>query len=359
MNKQSHGADLYALEETYHWRADEIFDFSSNINPLGPSPKALAYLREHLDAVCHYPDPEYRHLKAAIANYANVSADTLVVGSGSSQLIGAYIAHLRPTRALLNSPCYSEYERELKKVGAEILEYPLDYHKNFNIDVDRLIEIIRERAVDLYVLTNPNNPTGSILTRADIERILDETDAKLLVDETYIEFTDRAVYSAAALASGRDDLFVVRGTSKFFAVPGIRLGYGITKDPSALSALSDSLSLWGINRFAEIMGRIMFSDESYQAQTYRLVKEEKEKMYAGLEAIDSLKVFPSYGNFILVKIRDRSHSAAELRRALLSQKMVIRDCANFKNLDARFFRFCLLKKDANDALLEGIRRFFA
>ncbi|MDD7363199.1 MAG: aminotransferase class I/II-fold pyridoxal phosphate-dependent enzyme [Peptoniphilus sp.] len=358
MKKNSHGADLYDLEKKYHWSPDDILDFSSNINPLGPSPKALAFLREHVGAASRYPDPEYRKLKAAIADYVHARPEAIVLGSGTSQLIQAYIAHIHPKRALLNSPCYSEYERELDKVGAEIVEYKLDYRENFKIDVDRIIETIRTEDIELYVLTNPNNPTGSILTRVDIERILEETSASILVDETYIEFTDRGVYSAASLATQRDDLFVVRGTSKFFASPGIRLGYGIAKNPDILHALSDNLSMWGINIFAEMMGRVMFSDEAYKAKTYRLVQDEKEKMCAGLEAIDALKVFPSYGNFVLVKIRDRSRTAAELRHALLEKKMVIRDCTNFKNLDERFFRFCLLSEAANDALLKEIRRVF-
>lgn len=358
MKKHSHGADLYDLETRYQWRADEIRDFSSNINPLGPSPKALNYFKDRLTALSRYPDPEYRKLREAIGRYVHASPEDVLLGSGTSQLIQAYIAYLHPKRALLNSPCYSEYERELDKIGAHIVEYNLDYHANFKIDVDEVIRIIREESIDLYVLTNPNNPTGSILTRVDIERILDETDVHMLVDETYIEFTDRAVYSAAALATQREDLFVVRGTSKFFATPGIRLGYGLTGNGDVKGALSETLSMWGINVAAEIMGRIMFSDENYRAKTYHLVQEEKEKLCAGLEAIDSLKVFPSYGNFVLVKIKDRSHTAKELRDALMEKKLIIRDCASFRNLDSRFFRFCILDEQSNDALLREIRNFF-
>lgn len=358
MKKHSHGADLYDLETRYQWRADEIRDFSSNINPLGPSPKALGYFKDHLTALSRYPDPEYRKLREAIGRYVHTSPEDVLLGSGTSQLIQAYIAYLHPKRALLNSPCYSEYERELDKTHAHIVEYNLDYHANFKIDVDEVIRMIREESIDLYVLTNPNNPTGSILTRVDIERILDETDVHMLVDETYIEFTDRAVYSAAALATQREDLFVVRGTSKFFATPGIRLGYGLTGSPDVKAALSETLSMWGINVAAEIMGRIMFSDEGYRAKTYHLVQEEKEKLCAGLEAIDSLKVFPSYGNFVLVKIKDRSHTAKELREALMEKKLIIRDCASFRNLDSRFFRFCILDEQSNDALLREIRNFF-
>ncbi len=358
MKRNRHGADLYALEKKYHYRPEDIRDFSSNINPLGPSPKALDAAAKNIRALCRYPDPEYRKLKAAIADYVHVSPEEILLGSGTSELIQTAIGSVHPRRALLNSPCYSEYERELKKIGAEVMEYKLDYRKNFSIDVDALIARIQDSHIDLYVLTNPNNPTGSILTRADIGRLLDETDASILVDETYIEFTDPSIYSAAPLASSKEKLIVIRGTSKFFAAPGIRLGYALIGDEMLRNTLQDSLSLWGINTLAEIMGRVMFYDSAYKDETRHLIRREKEKVISALEAIDVLKVFPSYGNFVLVKIKDRSRPAEELRQFLLAKKMVIRDCSNFKNLDERFFRFCLLDSSSNDAFVDAVKEFF-
>ena len=358
MKKNRHGADLYALETKYHYRPEDIRDFSSNINPLGPSPKAMEAATKNIRALCRYPDPEYRKLKAAMADYLKVDEKQVLLGSGTSQLIQEAIASLNPARALINSPCYSEYARELERIGAEIFEYHLDYHKNFVLDVDAIIARINEEAVDLYVLTNPNNPTGSILTRADVARILDETSAHVLVDETYIEFTDPAIYSAVSLAKSRKGLIVIRGTSKFFATPGIRLGYAVTGDGALYESLSEALSMWGINAMADIMGRVMFQDKIFRDESFRLIQREKAKVIAALEANGALKVFPSYGNFVLVKIKDKSRTAVELREALLGQKMVIRDCSNFKNLDERFFRFCLLDPESNEALVKGINDFF-
>ena len=358
MKTNRHGADLYALEKKYHYRPEDIRDFSSNINPLGPSPKAMEAAAKNIGALCRYPDPEYRKLKAAIAEYLKVPHGSVLLGCGTSQLIQAAIDCLKPARALINSPCYSEYERELEKIGAAVAEYQLDYHKNFAIDVDDIVERINEEGAELYVLTNPNNPTGSILTRADVARILDETDAYVLVDETYIEFTDPAIYSAVPLVSSRRKLIVIRGTSKFFATPGIRLGYALTGDEKLSEALAGELSIWGINSMADVMGRVMFKDDAYRDESFRLIQREKEKVITALETIPALKIFPSYGNFVLVKIKDRSHTAAELREALLAQKIVIRDCAGFKNLDERFFRFCLLDPESNDALIRAVKDFF-
>lgn len=356
--KPAHGANLFEIQRKYDFELDEIMDFSSNINPFGPSKKALDHVRENVDKASIYPDPNYVDLKDSIARYAHVKPEHILLGAGTTSLIKNYIAFVNPTKALLNVPCYSEYENELNLIGAEVIYNNLDYHKNFTVDIQKTIDLINEEDIDLYVITNPNNPTGTILSRGDIELILRHTDVKILIDETYIEFTDKSVYSAASMAANNPNIFVTRSTSKFFASPGIRLGYGILSDPKAFEVLDNDLSLWGINIFADIMGQIMFHDEEYKMMTYTHVQNEKERMISTLEETGALKVFPSYGNFVLCKITDNTTTAADLREYLLPKKMVIRDCSTFQNLDNRFFRFCILKTDENTQLLEGIQSYF-
>ncbi|MDO5036725.1 MAG: histidinol-phosphate transaminase [Tissierellia bacterium] len=358
MPKHAHGANLFELERLYHFSLDEIMDFSSNVNPLGPSQKALDQVAQNADKASVYPDPAYVDLKAEISAYCHARPDHILLGSGTTQLIKDYIQFIHPKKALINSPCYSEYENELKLVGAQVQEYKLDYRQNFRVDMDYLVDYINKEEIDLYVITNPNNPTGTILDRVDLERILKETQAHILIDETYIEFTDKAVYSAIPLASKYPQFLVVRSTSKFFSSPGIRLGYGVTSDGACLDQLQEKSTLWGINIFAEMMGRTMFSDEDYKAKTFNLIAREKEDMISALEALDEIKVFPSYANFVLCKIKKEGVQAAQLRQALLPQKMVIRDCASFKNLDGRFFRFCILAPEANRLLIRAIYDFF-
>ncbi|MDO5302012.1 MAG: histidinol-phosphate transaminase [Tissierellia bacterium] len=358
MKKDKHGVNLFDLQKKYNFSPEEVMDFSSNINPLGPSPKALSALRENVAMASVYPDPEYVDLLGEISRYAHVESEHLILGVGTTELIQDYIAYVKPERALLNSPCYSEYENELRRNGAEIFHYNLDYKENFAINVEEVIQLINEHDIGLYVLTNPNNPTGSILRRVEVERILQQTNVQLLIDETYVEFTDRSVYSSAPYAEKNPRMLVVRSTSKFFSTPGIRLGYGITSDEGALESIGGGQSLWGINIFAELMGKIMFHDEEYKDRTFNHIQKEKDRMISALESLDQLKVFPSFGNFVLVKIKE-GHTAAELREFLLPRKIVIRDCSTFQNLDERFFRFCILTTEANTLLLEGIREFFS
>lgn len=355
--KDKHGVNLFELQRKYHFSPEEVMDFSSNINPLGTSKKALDYLAKNLDKVSVYPDPEYVELKKAISAYSHAGEENIILGSGTTNLIADYIRIVGPKRALLNSPCYSEYENELRKQNATVYHYNLSHENDFVIDPEDLIKTIRRDNIDLYVLTNPNNPTGTILTREQVAHILEETGVKMLIDETYIEFTNKKKYSCTSLAETQNNLLVVRGTSKFFATPGIRLGYGILSHDKIEEEMNSNFNLWDINIFAEMMGRHMFGDMEYQDRVYRHIQDEKDYMVEELSQLEELKVYPSYGNFVLCKILTDRIDAGELREKLLPEKMVIRNCASFKNLDETFFRFCILSKEANRLLIRGIKKY--
>ena len=202
-----------------------------------------------------------------------------------------------------------------------------------------------------------DSPTGTILKKSEIERILKETEARVLVDETYIEFTDMETFSSSSLTKSYDKLIVVRGTSKFFALPGIRLGYGLTSNHGLLKFFKDKEVLWQINSVAEICGKVMFSDEAYIKEVHDFVRTRRVGLYKKLAKIKNLRAFESYGNFVLVKIL-RGPDARELRGRLMKKGLVVRNCDTFKNLDKSFFRFCILDDDANERLIENLREIY-
>ena len=184
-----------------------------------------------------------------------------------------------------------------------------------------------------------------------------ETEARVLVDETYIEFTDMETFSSSSLTKSYDKLIVVRGTSKFFALPGIRLGYGLTSNHGLLKFFKDKEVLWQINSVAEICGKVMFSDEAYIKEVHDFVRTRRVGLYKKLAKIKNLRAFESYGNFVLVKIL-RGPDARELRGRLMKKGLVVRNCDTFKNLDKSFFRFCILDDDANERLIENLREIY-
>ena len=354
MKKDKHGANLFELSKKYNFKIEDIRDFSSNINPLGPSRKALKKLSDNLNLITTYPDPDYVDLKNSISEYVNARPENIFLGSGTTQLFREYISMLSPKKSLILSPCYSEYERELSKINSEIHSYDLKEEDEFRINVNKLTEYIINNKIELFIFANPNNPTGTILSRNEIEEILIRTDARLLVDETYVEFTDQDRYSSVPLTEKYGNLFVARGVSKFFASPGIRLGYGITSDEKTKEEFSKNSMLWNITILSDIMGTAMFSDREYQKEVYSYIKSEREFMINELSKIKDIKVFNSEGNFVLCKILN-GNTAKNLRETLLKDALVIRDCSSFRGLSEKYFRFCILDREDDKKLLQKIR----
>lgn len=357
MKKTEHGANLFDISKNYGFEISEIMDFSSNINPFGASPKALSILKEQPELVSIYPDPAYTDLRQAVEAYTGASSEHILLGSGATGLISGFIKTLAPKNALLQKPAYSEYEKELKKNQTTIHEYLLSEKNDFLPCVQTIIDLAKKHHCELIVLCNPNNPTGSLLKKEEIDQILRETDAYLMVDETYIEFTDTESFSSSTLVSSHPGLFVIRGTSKFFSTPGIRLGYALCSDPKIQSALSQEHNLWDINIFADRLGSVMFRDTDYHKKTFELIKAQRSYLYESLSRFEDFKVYTSYGNFILSQIISKRFTAKELYEALLPKKIIIRNCQSFDGLSEYFFRVCTLKPEENQLLVESIADF--
>lgn len=354
----NHGANLYDLSNKYGFSKDEFMDFSSNINPFGTSNKAKEYIINNINMVSMYPDPEYINLKKSISKYCKCLDENIVLGSGATELISSFIKTIKPNKTLLLSPAYSEYENELNKINSEIVKYFSKEENSFIIDKKELVNSINEGNYDLTIICNPNNPTGFAFSRDEIEYILKNTNCYVMIDETYIEFTDTNIYSSTKLVDNYNKLFVIRGTSKFFSTPGIRLGYGLIGNKDIREAINKNLDLWNINIIASAMGEIMFLDNMFISNTIDAMLRERDYLTNSLESIDDLTVYPSQGNFILCKIKSKKFTAAELREKLIPQKIIIRDCNSFDGLSEYYFRVCILKPEENRLLIKNLKNIF-
>ncbi len=354
----NHGANLYDLSSKYGFSKDEFMDFSSNINPFGTSNKAKEYVINNINMVSMYPDPEYVTLKKAISTYCNCLSENIVLGSGATELISSFIKTVNPSKTLLLSPAYSEYEHELNKIDCEIVKYFSKEENNVIIDVKDLIDTINRGNYDLTIICNPNNPTGFAFSRDEIECILKNTNCYVMIDETYVEFTDTDIYSCTKLVDNYNKLFVIRGTSKFFSTPGIRLGYGLIGDKNVKKEINNNLDLWNINIIAASMGEIMFLDNVFISNTIDAMLRERDYLTNSLNTIEDLAVYPSKGNFILCKISSKKFTAKELREKLLPKKIIIRDCDSFEGLSEYYFRVCILKPKENKLLIKNLKNLF-
>ena len=350
-----HGSDLEKIEEIYGIKKEEIVSFSANVNPLGVSPLLRTALADRIDAITSYPDREYTSLRKCIANYCNTDYENIIVGNGSTELISLFIQVEHPKKAMIIGPTYSEYEREISLGGGTTLYYPLKEKDDFRLNVDDFIAHLNE-SIDLLVICNPNNPTSSCITQANMRRILDackEHDIYVMVDETYVEFAENmAEIDSIPLTNYYNNIVILRGTSKFFAAPGLRLGYAITGNRDLIKSINTLKNPWTINSLAVVAGEIMFKDQDYILATKKLITSERARMFNALNASPDYKVYQPSGNFILAKILRDDLTSQDLFDKAIRRKMMIRDCSTFPFLDEKYIRFCIMNPEDNDRLLD-------
>lgn len=256
-----HGSDLEKIEAVYGIKKEDIISFSANVNPLGVSFRLKETLTNHIDAITTYPDREYTSLRKCIADYVHTNYKNIVVGNGSTELISLFIQITHPMKALIVGPTYSEYEREVAMGGGRSHYFSLTEASEFELDTKALTEELSAN-VDLLILCNPNNPTSSVIKRQQMREILDYCKRKsitVLVDETYVEFAEEPdEVTAIPLTEYYNNIVILRGISKFFAAPGLRLGYAICGNRDLLNEINQKKNPWTINSLAAIAGEIMF-----------------------------------------------------------------------------------------------------
>ncbi len=355
-----HGSDLEKIEKIYGIKKENIVSFSANVNPLGLSPKLKSTLADCLDVITTYPDREYTDLRKAIGTYCNADYKNILVGNGSTELISAVIRLKNPKTACLVAPTYSEYEREINLCGGTCVYYQLNPEDNFAFHTDTLFALLEQSGSTLLVLCNPNNPTSTALRTDALSEILTfckENDIFVMIDETYVEFAkEYDSITAVSLLEKYDNFIILRGISKFFASPGLRLGYGLTGNKSLIGQINETKNPWTINSLAEAATKILLTDEDYICRTKQLIFSEREKVCNTLRSIAGLKVYEPTANFVLVKVEKADVDADMLFDAAIQKGLMIRNCSSFEGLDNTFFRVCFMHPEDNERLLACITK---
>ena len=353
-----HGSDIEKICSYYGLKKEYIVKFGANVNPLGLSPKASAAIAAHVDIFSSYPDREYTTLRNTISEYCNIPADFILPGNGSSELISLLIQEKAPKHTLILGPTYSEYSRELSFSGSTQEYYPLQESKDFEPDIPDLCKKL-EQGYDFLILCNPNNPTSSAISQKDLRQLISfcaEKNIFVMIDETYVEFApDINAITAVPLTREFTNLMVLRGVSKFFAAPGMRLGYGITGNMDFLSKMREKQTPWSLNSMGAFAGEIMLQDEDYIRQTRELILSERTRMIKELKSVPTYKVYPAYANFILLKILKPGLTSYDVFEACIRQGLIIRDCSSFQCLDGEFVRFCIMMPEDNSRLVEVLK----
>lgn len=363
MNKRPafHGSDLEEIEKYYQIPKEEIVGFGANVNPLGLSPAVKQAIADNLDIITTYPDREYTSLRQTIGAYCHVNPAHIVVGNGSTELISMLIQHRHPKKALLLGPTYSEYERELSLCGGAMEYYNLSAEAEFRLDLEDFCTHLDD-SVDLLIICNPNNPTSSALSVSEIELILkrcQESDIFVMIDETYVEFAPSVeAITSMPLVADYENLMILRGVSKFFAAPGLRLGYGITSNQTFLAVIRENQNPWSLNSIGAFAGERMLQDTIYIEETRALINSERTRMYEALKEMPAYHVFEPIANFLLVQILEPTVTSFDLFDRLIRKGLMVRDCSSFESLGDKFFRFCIMNPEDNTRLLAALKEYF-
>ena len=356
MNK-THGGNIWKIAKENELRPEDIVDFSASINPLGLSPKAEKAIKDAISFLGHYPEPGAEAIIHELASFHNLPEENILAGNGSSQFIYLIPQIFKPQKALLAEPCFSEYRSSLANSCA-INSFICREEDDFFPDTNKLFAEIKN-GYDIIYLGNPANPTGALISKKtilDISAECKKHKTTLIVDEAFIDFVEHDSVKREAVLF--DNLIVIRSMTKFFAMPGLRLGYIIAHD-KIISEFKDIMPPWSVNTLAILAGIESLRDKDYIRKTREWLASDMPYLMEGLKAVPYIKTYPTKVNYMLVKILFNDITATDIRKQLLKEGILIRDCSNFIGLDSSFFRIAVRKKEENRLLIDCINSMFA
>lgn len=325
-----------------------IVKLASNENALGPSPRALRAIHRALPSIATYPEGSCPALREAVAAHFGVKAPELVFGSGSDEvlhLIG--LAYLRQgDQTITCSPSFAIYETTSRLFGAAFHPLPL---RNFCFDLDAMANAITSRTRVLFI-ANPNNPTGTIVTKREFEHFLQRVPERVLVvlDEAYAEYVDAPNYPQGIDYIHRVPLVVLRTFSKIYGLAGLRIGFGIAHKEIA-QQLDRVREPFNVNRLAQEAALAALLDRAHLKASRDLVAKERKRLTQELQALGCF-VVPSQANFLYV---DTGRPSQSIFQKLLQRGIIVR--SGFPS-HPTFIRATIGLSEENDLLLHWLKR---
>lgn len=343
MKPFGHGGDIYAF-------AHPVLDFSASLNPLGLPEGVRQAIRSVADAPCHYPDPFCRELVGEIARCEQIPEEWVLCGNGAADFIYRLVWAVKPERALLLSPCFSEYEAALRTVGAQVLYHSLLWKESFTLTPRVLSDLTPE--LDCIFLCNPNNPTGLPVDPELLLQILRQARrAGILVvlDECFVDLLDDpGSYTAKAWLSEFPNLILLKAFTKTYAMAGLRLGYGLCSDRRLMQKIQQYGQPWPVSSVAQAAGVAALSDPGYLEKSRSVLHPEREFLKSGLTQC-GFSVWDSKANYVFFR------AWRGLREALLQKHILIRCCGDYRGLDDSFYRVAVRLHPDNHQLLSALQ----
>jgi len=327
----------------------DIVDFSSNINPAGMPASVKSILKKRLNKMEHYPDLHSSDLISNLKKYTGLSKTNLIVGNGAIEIIYNFCsAFLSKKRILISVPTFGEYE-----AAAKLAECKITFFKTMNLseNLDSFISKIPTNGC--IFVCNPNNPTGAILSKKQLTKIILSAKRKsclVFIDESFIELVPQSNQSILNLVKIYDNLFVLRSLTKSFALAGIRIGYaGSSKE--IINILQKIKIPWSVNALAQEAGIIAINNKQYLKKSKLIIKKESNFLKNKISDLPGFECYDSSTNFILIKTKQDS---TKIQKKLLKHKILIRDCKNFRGLNNHYIRIAVRSHQDNLKLIQAL-----
>ncbi|AOZ92146.1 threonine-phosphate decarboxylase CobD [Paenibacillus crassostreae] len=355
LERYGHGGDLESATEAYGLKGDRFLDFSANINPLGPPQQVLQQLEDSLASIIRYPDPGHRKLKYRLGQKLSVNENNICIGNGAAECMALILLGLHPQKVGIIEPCFSEYRQLSEQFNAEVYSVLGRKDRDWKATIEDIEELMQQ--VDLLFIGQPNNPNGVQYTLEELRRLADTAehqDTYLVVDEAFIDFIppqQQATLLSELVNYPRT--LLVRSMTKFYAIPGLRLGYTLAH-PDVIRSMKSKQVTWSVNGLALLAGEAALeSGEEFERSTLELICSERAALTHGLTEL-GCSVSPGEANFLLVRLPD-PWIAIEMQRKLGMRGILIRSCAMYPGLEQGHIRVAVKATQDNRRLLQELR----
>ena len=357
--KLIHGGDIYSAQEQLSLMENppDILDFSANINPLGLPEGVKQAIIKSADSLSAYPDPLCRELIANLSKFEKVPSPWLLCGNGAADIIYRLVYAKKPKKAMVLAPTFAEYEEALNAVSCQIFHYELKAENAFLIDENFLDALQQEQDMDVLFLCNPNNPTGQLIPKEMILKILERCkawDILCVIDECFNDFLEEPEkYTAKEYLEEFDNLFILKAFTKIYAMAGLRLGHCISSNEKLLKALIKAGQPWSVSIVAQTAGIQAMKEKDYLIRTKELICAERKYLIRSLESL-GIRVIASTVNYIF--IRWPFNQKHPLHEILFEKGILIRNCDNFYGLSHGYYRICIKEHEDNMVLIDALSR---
>ncbi|MCP4680708.1 MAG: pyridoxal phosphate-dependent class II aminotransferase [Desulfobacterales bacterium] len=349
-----HGGNIYDLARRLEVSSDDIIDMSSNLNPLGPPPGLVDFLEKNLASITALPEVDAGELIKAFAKEHDIGWEKVLAGQGTTQFIYALPRALETKKALILGPTYADYEDSLKMNQVDFSLALADESHHFHHDIEYIME--KDEDVDTVFVCNPNNPTGTLIPAENLIGAADRyPDTWFIIDESYLPFVPNAEQESL-ITSGRPNVIVLSSMSKIFRIPGLRVGFLIGSE-NIIEQCQKFQFPWSVNSLAQVAAQYILGHQKemnrFIEESNQYLESERQQFIERLKQDSRLTLFSGPVPYILIKLGNGLISDVICQK-LADEKILIRNCANFKGLSHEFIRISLKKKVKNQMVADKL-----